>query len=781
LADNREYNDDSIKSLGYIEGVRFRPSTFVESIGPRGILKLLLETIQNSVDEHYAGICNEVSVIIDTKNVVITVIDNGRGIPVNSIDKIMSEIFSGGKYDEKNYAIHSGSNGLGLSILQILSDWTDLEIYRDNKICNARYEKGYKKYINIKDDPNQTKTGTKVSFRPSMDIFFSSASGYSLDDEIFNSKSLINIIEPLAYIHAGLKINLNIDGEKHKFYFVGSFDQFLNVLMKRDHLTSMIKEPFISDIRNEHGKHLEVILCFCREANSEHYYSYINGFPTIEHGRHVDAVRASISKALTMYIKSHDYIPKTAKFNVTGADIVENVVAIVKGELPNALFINQTKNKLTSEDFYVFAAPLLYNEFNRWIASHPEDIDKICKLAVLKAKANYAAKEARQIAMEPSTTKNILQSKIDLKKFTDCSGNNPEENELFLLEGDSAGGSVNQARDSRTQAFLRLRGKLLNVLTKKGQLSAEQEAIVTILGMGFGEKKNIKKLKYHKIIIMADADADGGHIASLCIAFFYVYYPELIEEGYLYVAMPPYYRLTYKNKRKLYILNKEIYRRLKKLAALKVFDLVDAVNKPISKKIFEIYVDKLVGYKEFIDNYSIELNIDPVLLELIVRQLDNLIKGKYKQFSKYDYITTEKSRTKTSVIFEFDKDYGHTFVNIDKKFYKEVYAPIYTKLCDIYLGNVKLKVKNTDTIYSGTSYELSSVIESILVNKHIDMTSYKGIGEVQPAELWDTSMNPKTRQITRITMENAKNAEYWLQTLLGNTNIKDKKDLFLKL
>lgn len=784
-----DYGTESIKSLGLVEGIKLRPSTFIDGLGQRGIMKLILEMIQNSQDEISVGASNRIVVKIDSKTPEITVQDFGRGIPFDNKDdngatikRIMEEIYSGGKFDSDSYGVaHSGQNGMGLMVTQVLSDYLDMEVKRDKLVAKVRYESGYNKKLEISEDPDQTYTGTKITFKPTLEIFFGGNTGFPMDGNWIDKKTLLEILEMMSFLNPGVEIDVQYDTEKYKYYFIGTINDYLDLQMKRSKIKPLIDSIFTFEVKDPNtlmfGK---VAISFGKNIGSEKFWSYVNRFPTAQDGKHVDGVRSSISRVITMALRNGNYVPKSAKYTASGADVTDSLVGVVLAELDNPLFDGQTKNKLTSEDYFNFMTQQTYRAFSQWASDNPMEMDIICKLAAAKAKANFAAKEARQAALDPSSLKNKFQSKVDLRKFTDCSGSNPEENELFLLEGDSAGGSASQARDSKTQAFLRLRGKVLNVVGRRtGQLSEELEAIITILGIGSGNKINYSRLKYHKIIIMTDADPDGGHITALLLAFFISYYPELIREGHIYVATPPLYQLILNKKTSLNILNEEYFKIYKKTIALKNFDLLDENEKPIdNKNLFKFYIHFLLGFTEYMDDMAKVLNLDPILLELIVRNFDNLCTNKYDQFEFFGYDIKLKKKTNSSLTFDIDKGFDHYYLKIDNAFYRDFYIPIYKRMCEFKLSNVKLKSLKTNKIYGGTSYQLCTVLNSTMEGRGVELKRFKGLGEMNPELLKETAMDPSTRKIVRVTMEDAEAALLTTEVFLGKSQMETKKAFF---
>lgn len=782
MSNKQEYNENSILSLGLVEGIKMRPSTFINTLGKRGILKLIMEILQNANDEASNGTTNKIKININSKIPEISIQDWGRGIPIGSIETILEDIYSGGKYNENAYNVHNGANGMGLMVCNCLSEYIKLDIYRDNKKAEVLYEGGYKKYINIKEDKNKI-TGTTVTFKPNLDIFFGPNSGFEDNGEYIDKTELIEVLNGLSVNTPGILFDLDFDGEKYPIIFTGTPKDYLFNLCKINDIKLLWNDACLFEVfDNERRFYGKVVFSFSKDGDKERNWSYMNRFPTVEHGKHVDGARSGISRAVTQFLKDGDYIPKNCKYTISGSDIVDNIISIVMAEMPNPLFDGQTKNRLTSEDYYNFIFNNTYKQFMIWGNSHRDEIDKLCKLAVLKAKALFAAKEAKQQALNPTSVKNIVSSKINFKNFTDCSGNNPLENELYLCEGLSASSSLVLSRDSKTQAYLALRGKILNVIGKKNpKLTEELQVLVSILGIkGYGENADYKGLRYNKIFIMSDSDPDGSHIASLILGFFLAFYPKLISEGHVFIATPPFYQLVFSKKLHLNILNETYFDIYKREIALKTMDLIDINNKVINKNVFKVFLNKIIGFNKFLEPFSTELNLDPNLLEIIVRSFDHLIKGKYKQFNQFGFNVRCVDKKRTYRIYYFERGFENYHFKIDSNFYKEIYIPIYKKLSDIFLGNVRLKDKKTGTIYGGTLYNLSNCIDGLMIGKSTVLKRFKGIGELDSDLLRETAMDPKTRKVIKVTLDNMPGAKKWAGILLGDDNIQLKKDLFSK-
>lgn len=777
----KKYDESSIQNLGIVEGVRKRPSTFINNLGKKGLFKLFYELVQNANDEASESGTNYFEITLNSKIPEMTVLDHGRGIPIGSIGIILDNLFSGGKYNEEAYGVHSGSNGLGLAISAIISEYFIMEVHRDNKVAHVRYENGYRKYIKVEEEPNQKETGTLVKLKPDMSVFYGPDSGYNDDGDYFDETEVVLMLDGLSITHPGNVIKLNYDDKKYTFKFNGTIADYMYLTGKKNGTKFIIDNPCLFDVRDEYQKfRLQACISFSKDTGT--ILSYMNRFPTVEHGTHVTGVKTGITRVITQYIKDNNYVPKTAKFTVSGADIIDNAVLIVMGEMPNPLYDAQTKNKLTSENFNTYAAGQAYKYFTLWANTHRDEMDKICKMAVLKAKANYAAKEAREQTMNPVSVKNIVSSKLNMKNFTDCSGNNPKENEIYLCEGLSASNALVMARDARTQAYLALRGKILNVTGKVNpKLTEELQILISVLGIkGKGDKADYSKLRYNRIIIMADSDPDGSHITSLALGFFLAFFPKLIEDGHVFIATPPFYRLNYPRDIHLNILNETYFFTYKMEIALKVFELIDPNGKTIDKKVFSIFLARLDGFNSFIESYAKELNLDCNLLELIIRFFDDLMNGNFKMFKQLGFEPSLRVSKKNYRIYYFDKGFEHYFLKVDNKFYESIYKPIYKRMSNIYLGNVRFRNKKTKEIYGGTLYHLSNCFDKMLVGNKCKLDRYKGLGEINSNVLRETAMDIKTRKIVQVTMNNVPSAIRWAKILLSDENINAKKDLFME-
>ena len=491
---------------------------------------------------------------------------------------------------------------------------------------------------------------------------------------------------------------------------------------------------------------------------------------------HVTGLRSALTEVIRRYIEKFKYIAKKSDIEVTSDDIRSNVFGVVSARHKNPLFETQTKDKFVSQDFIKFSRRVVIEKFKDWIENNLEDFEKIAKVVIRTAKARVAAQLARKNALKSSSTsKSGLLSKVDNKKFFDCSSNNPEECELFILEGGSAGGSANQGRDSRTQAIYKLLGKIQNVYKDPKNLSEEIKNITEILGCGTEDNCNIKKLRYNTIVFMADADEDGGHITTLLTGLFFKYFRPLIQNHHVYVAKPPLYRFQSK-KDTIYISNQQELAKMLVMTSLQAFAL-ECNNKKLSTDLSIVYLNKILDFSAEMEQFSIKIGIEPLLLEIIVRSYEDILKGDFSHIERFGYIVKVVKSGSGYVHIEFDKDFSHQFLEINNYFYEEFYKPIYKKLCNIYLGNIYLRGKNSKKTYGGSSYMNSKIVNSLLFNSNFSVTRFKGLGEMNPQELKKTAMDPETRNMTAINIEDEERAIYWMDVFLGK-NIETKKRLF---
>ncbi len=546
------YGADQIQILEGLEAVRKRPGMYIGSTSSKGLHHLVYEIVDNSVDEALAGYCTEIDVQINSDN-SITVMDNGRGIPVGinaksglpAVEVVFTILHAGGKFGGGGYKVSGGLHGVGASVVNALSEWLEVQVYHDGSIYQQRYERGKVMYpLKVVGNCDMEKTGTKVSFLPDKEIF---------EDTVYDFDILKNRLREMAFLTKGIKIILRDDREDKKekiFHYEGGIKEFVQYLNRS-------KTPLYESIIYCEGtvNNISVEVAFQHNDDyNESIYSFVNNINTPEGGMHLTGFRNAITKTFNDYARSNKLL-KDSEQNLTGEDIREGLTAIVSVKIENPQFEGQTKQKLGNSEARGAVDNVVTEQLTYFLEQNPAVAKMICEKSLLAQRAREAARKARDLTRR----KTALESMSLPGKLADCSDKDPKNCEIFIVEGDSAGGSAKSARSRATQAILPLRGKILNV--EKARLdrilgNAEIKAMITAFGTGIHEDFDISKLRYHKIIIMTDADVDGAHIATLMLTFLYRFMPELIKQGYVYLAQPPLYKLE-KNKKVWYAYSDE--------------------------------------------------------------------------------------------------------------------------------------------------------------------------------------------------------------------------------
>ena len=555
-----QYSADSIQALEGMEHVRMRPSMYIGDVGVRGLHHLVYEVVDNSIDEAMAGHCDEINVSINEDN-SISVDDNGRGIPVgihkkegvSALEVVMTKIGAGGKFDKDSYKVSGGLHGVGVSVVNALSDHLTARVFRDGKIWIQEYSKG-KALFPVKQDGTSSKKGTEVTFRPDKSIF--------KESQEYSYETLANRMRELSFLNKGITISLTdkrtkVDDEyvKEVFKSEEGLKEFIRFLDEN-------REPLTSDVISMEGEKngipVEVAMIY-NTSFSENLHSYVNNINTHEGGTHLAGFRRGLTSTLKKYADSSGMLDKL-KFDVAGDDFREGLTAIVSVKVAEPQFEGQTKTKLGNREVNSAVSQSVSEMLENFLEENPMDAKIIVQKVILAAQARHAASKAREMVQR----KTVMSGGGLPGKLSDCSEQNPELCEVFLVEGDSAGGTAKQGRDRNFQAILPLRGKILNVekaMQHKVFENQEIRNIYTALGVTIGTEDdskalNLEKLRYHKIVIMCDADVDGSHIATLILTFFFRYMKELIENGNIYIATPPLY-LVKKGAKKLYAWNDE--------------------------------------------------------------------------------------------------------------------------------------------------------------------------------------------------------------------------------
>ena len=548
-----DYDASQIQILEGLEAVRKRPGMYIGSTSIRGLHHLVYEIVDNSVDEALAGVCDHIQVILNADN-SCTVEDNGRGIPVGmhakagipAVEVVFTILHAGGKFGGGGYKVSGGLHGVGASVVNALSDWLEVQIFHEGKIYQQRYERGKRSYeLKIVGECDPHRHGTKVTFHPDPEIF---------EETVFEYDTLADRMREMAFLTGGLKISLKDDrGEEpyeNIYHYEGGISEFVTYL---NHSKAALYNDVIYCSGEKNGVVVEVAMQH-NDAYNESVYSFVNNINTPEGGMHLTGFRNALTRTFNKYAHDNKLL-KDSDPDLAGEDIREGLTAIISVKIENPQFEGQTKQKLGNSEARTAVDAVLSEQLTYYLEQNPTVAKVICEKSILAQRAREAARKARDLTRR----KTALDSMFLSDKLSDCTSKDPNECEIFIVEGDSAGGSAKSARDRRTQAILPLRGKILNV--EKARLdriydNAEIKTMITAFGTGIHDDFDISKIRYDKIILMTDADVDGAHIATLLLTFIYRFMPGLIKEGHVYLAQPPLYKLE-KNRRVWYAYSDE--------------------------------------------------------------------------------------------------------------------------------------------------------------------------------------------------------------------------------
>jgi len=776
-AKDKTYDATTIQVLEGIEAVRRRPAMYIGDTSARGLHHMVYEVVDNSADEFMAGYGDNIAVTIRPDNSV-SVVDNGRGIPVDmhktekkpAVEVALTKLHAGGKFDHRVYKVSGGLHGVGVSVVNALSDWLEVEVKRDGKIYHQRYERG-KTVSKLTVIGKSTATGTKVTFKPDKSIF------NKID---FSYDTLAQRLRELAFLNKGLRIKLTDErtDKENVFEFGGGIVSFVNYLNKN-------KNPLHSKAIYYQKTQDEVIMEGALQYNdgyAETMYSFANNINTIEGGTHLSGFRSALTRAINQYAKSKNLIKD--EIAITGEDAREGLTAVISVKVPGPQFEGQTKTKLGNSEVEGIVASAGFDALSSYFEENPSVANKIVDKVIVASRAREAARKARELTRR----KGALEGAGLPGKLADCSERDPALCEVFLVEGDSAGGSGKQARDRRFQAILPLKGKILNV--EKARLdkilsNEEIRIIITALGTSVGDEFDMSKLRYHKIIILCDADIDGSHIRTLLLTLLYRHMPKLIEEGHVYIAQPPLYKIKRGN-REEYIQTEQ-----------QMDDMLLDLGREGHK--FARLKDK----QTFTDNQFKDLLHLLVELEKLARNLEK----KGVDFAKY--FSFRHPKTKKMRIYRVKVEGKELFLYSDKElailtnkegkeaeldvlelFEAPEIEQIVVKIEKLGLGittycpeapkdisvkeanKIKLKAlyRITNEKESKDIFSLKEVLTYIkeAATKGMHIQRYKGLGEMNPQQLWETTMDPEKRTILQVTLEDVVEADKMFTVLMGD-------------
>jgi DNA gyrase subunit B len=769
--ENVEYGADSIRVLEGLEAVRVRPAMYIGSTGESGLHHLVYEVVDNAVDEALAGYCSEINVTIHIDNSV-TVVDNGRGIPVephptgpSSAEVVLTKLHAGGKFDKKAYKVSGGLHGVGVSVVNALSETLEVEIWRDKKVYRQSYRRG-EPQAPLEQTGVTDRRGTKVTFKPDGQIF---------ETTVFSFDTLSQRLRELSFLNRGILITLEDerDGKKHRFQYDGGIASFVEHLNRNKETL----HPVIMIEGNREGMAVEVALQW-NDAYAENIYSFANNINTHDGGTHLVGFKSALTKALNNYTASSGLAKDMAE-PIQGEDTREGLTAVISVKVPNPQFEGQTKGKLGNSEVKGIVDSLVYEKLQAYFEENPP----LSKRIVFKVLEASRAREAARKARDLTRRKGALDGAGLPGKLAECQERNPELCELYLVEGDSAGGSAKQGRDRKFQAILPLRGKILNVEKARldKTLASEQiRNIITALGTGVGaDDFDITKLRYHRIIIMCDADVDGSHIRTLLLTFFYRQMKELIERGHLYIAQPPLYKAK--------VGKTERY--LKDDPALNAFLMERAVEKrkvrlPSGREIegprLAHLLERMVAFGKLLD-YVEKKGMPRHLVELLLR-------GQVKDEEAF----TDKARLLelikplrdrgADIVLEKDEEHGVFEVVLQQPVnghsrevrlgHGFVTSPEYKALYSTYDEFRELDEPPLLVIDGGETRLESrqALLDHILGEgkKGLAVTRYKGLGEMTAQQLWESTMNPAIRALLQVRLEDDEVAENIFTTLMGD-------------
>ena len=785
-----KYDETSINVLEGLQPVRLRPSMYIGNVDVAGLHHLVYEVVDNSIDEAMAGYCENITVTIHSDNSV-SVEDDGRGIPVGihktekipAVEVVLTKLHAGGKFDNDSYKVSGGLHGVGVSVVNALSVILEVEVYKDQKVYYQTYERG-KKLNELTVVGETKKRGTKIHFTPDPEIFNSVEFSYEI---------LVRRIRELAFLNKGIKIILKDErsDEKNEFMYKGGIVSFVEYINKRH--AAIHKPIFIEGDKAD--IQIEVAIQY-NDTFKEKIFSYANNINTVEGGFHLIGFKAGLTRTLNQYLLNGN-LPKNLISKISGDDVREGITAIVSVRIRNPQFEGQTKTKLGNSEVKGLVESLVNEKLSIFLEENPTIAKKIIAKAVDAARARDAAKRARDLARNKGS---LIDSTLP-GKLAECQVSDPAQRELFLVEGDSAGGSAKQGRDRKFQAILPLKGKILNVEKARFDKilrSEEIKNIITVLGTGVGrEEYDIEKLRYHKIVIMTDADVDGSHIRTLLLTFFYRQFPEIIENGYLYIAQPPLLKVG-KGKNEIYLKDELDFNEfvLKRTCERKIVTFGKEAEE-ISNHRLMIFLSNLSEYFNILSNIE-KRGFFKDLTETVIRQSiisknflrdeDQmmalkiaLVKQRYEmidlkwnnELSNFEMTVSPSPELKSELLIKnpFITDvhpiliskslvYGADFQKariLGKKIFKFDIPPFV--------------VTSTEKEEEGSVFENKRALFVHLVEegkKGLSIQRYKGLGEMNPEQLWQTTMNPEKRTLLQVRIEDAVDTDEIFTILMGD-------------
>lgn len=784
----KKYDATTITVLEGVEAVRKRPSMYIGDTTQRGLHHLVYEVVDNSIDECMAGYASSIDVVIHADNSV-SVIDDGRGIPVDihktegkpAVEVVLTKLHAGGKFDHRVYKVAGGLHGVGVSVVNALSEWLEVEVRRDDKIYHQEYEKG-RTASKLKTIGTAKKTGTRVTFKADEEIFGKGKIVYSFD-------TLSNRLRELAFLNKDIRITLKDERVKEKeveFKFSGgivSFVEFLNknknVLHKKVIYFTKEKDKIVGEVAMQYN-----------DSYGENIFTFANNINTIEGGTHLTGFKSALTRTINQYCKSKNLL-KDSDAAISGDDVREGLTAVVSVKVPNPQFEGQTKTKLGNSEVEGILESIVNEALGGFLEENPPIANKIIEKAVLAARAREAARKARELTRR----KGALEGAALPGKLADCQESDPALCEVYLVEGDSAGGSAKQGRDRRFQAILPLKGKILNVekaRLDKALSNEEIRTIITAIGTGIGEEFNMEKLRYNKIILMCDADVDGSHIRTLLLTFLYRQMTALIEKEHVYIAQPPLFKIK-RGKREEYIQTEDDYNNLllelgsEGMALVRASDKKQFTDKQL-KSILDALVElgglsnaverRGVNFSKYISFRHKKTKKLPLYM-VKVEYADHFLYNddelsKYIKEEKEETAKDEKAKPVTYIEFYEAREIEKLVDSIEKlgvdiEDYDDSEEEIMKEKGKSQTRKPKYTVKHENG--HENFYNLKEILKFVMgVGKEgMAIQRYKGLGEMNPEQLWETTMDPEKRTMLKVTLEDAVEADAMFTVLMGES------------
>jgi DNA gyrase subunit B len=767
-----EYGADNIKVLEGLSAVRKRPAMYIGSTSSAGLHHLVYEIVDNAIDEALAGYCDNVSVTINSDGSV-TVVDNGRGIPTDimpsegksAAEVVLTVLHAGGKFDNDSYKVSGGLHGVGVSVVNALSKTLELEIRRDGKVFRQSYRRG-DPVAPLEVTGETKKRGTKITFMPDEEIFETTEISFDI---------LSQRLREMAFLNAGVRIKIideRVDNKSHEFHYEGGINSFVEYLNRNK--TALHPKPIY--FKGEKGGVETEVSMQYNDSYDEKIFSFANNINTHEGGTHLAGFKAALTRTMNSYVAANEMLKKE-KVSISGDDLREGLTCVISVKIPQPQFEGQTKTKLGNSEVKGYVESLLNERLAQFLEENPQVAKRILEKSIDAARAREAARKARETVRR----KGALDMGGLPGKLADCQEKDPALCELYLVEGDSAGGSAKQGRDRKNQAILPLKGKILNVEKARfDKMISSQEirTLITALGTGIGKDDfDIAKLRYHRIIVMTDADVDGSHILTLLLTFFYRHMHELIQRGHLYIAQPPLYKVK-RGKREQYLRNEH---------AMQTFLLEEGAEDLTLKleKGDRVYIGKQIipVIKQFIENRAIfekvvKKGIASDLLSIIVRA--NVPAGIEELSGLVPYLEDMKALSPGSDYQSEEERITFRLGNVRAIVDQQVLSVLSTHEYELLVENHRRVV---ETMADGRAFveqeggkclletaNHEELLTFFLENakKGLAIQRYKGLGEMNPEQLWETTMNPENRVLLQVKIEDVVESDEIFTILMGD-------------